>query len=395
MGRSAVGDPICRTGLRWLWDWMQLSEESFFLSVPWRRSGLFGHGCPNYVRVAHSFVLFATLLLTGCISKQENEVVILSALDREFSESILDDVSAELNIPLRKKFDIESNKTVGLTNEIILNSKRPRADIFWNNEILHTIRLERMGLLESYESPEAHRFTESFRSGTHHWFGFAARCRVLIVNTDLMPEPVQRPASVADLADPKYSRQCTLARPLFGTSATHAAVLFDQMGAEQAKVFYSRLADNCIIQGGNKQVAEKVAAGQFLFGLTDTDDAMVEIEKGRPVTIVFPDQSAHARGDFERSLDGALLIPNTVCLIKNSPNPTAARLVLDRLLRADIERRLAAGGSAQIPLANDVRQTSRLPGSDNLKIMKVDFYAAASAWPDAIKVLTELFPVGG
>ena len=334
-----------------------------------------------------SLWLLLTVFLAGCITKQENEVVILSALDREFSESILDDVSEELAIPIRKKFDFESSKTVGLANEIIQNKNRPRADLFWNNEILHTIRLERLGLLEQYASPQADRFPASFRSRFKGWYGLAARCRVLIVNTDLMPDPKLRPTSVADLTDPKYAGKCTLARPLFGTSATHAAVLFDVMGGENAKAFFTQLASNCKIQGGNKQVAEKVAAGQFLFGLTDTDDAVIELEKGRPVAIVFPDQLPEQ--------DGALLIPNTLCLIKNGPNLAAARKILDRLLQADVETRLSQGRSAQVPLAQDIKEESRLTELDQLKVMEVDFGAAATAWPEAVKVLAELFPVGG
>ena len=88
------------------------------------------------------------VLSVGCVTRQSGEVVVLSALDREFAEPVLDDVGDELSLPFRIKYDVESNKTVGLTNEIIRNQQRPRADLFWNNEILHTIRLQKLGLLE-------------------------------------------------------------------------------------------------------------------------------------------------------------------------------------------------------------------------------------------------------
>lgn len=361
---------------------MKSFENGFTAAVPSHSRVRRNHG-----DCCFEVLLFCVLIFTGCIKKQENEVVVLSALDREFSEAILDDVGDELNIPIRKKFDFESSKTVGLANEIIQNQKRPRADLFWNNEILHTIRLERLGLLEQYVSPQASRFPDSFRSPSNHWYGLAARCRVLIVNTDLMPEANHRPTSVMDLTDRQYAGKCTLARPLFGTSATHAAVLFDSMGDQKAKEFFGQIAANCKIQGGNKQVAEKVAAGEFLFGLTDTDDAVIELEKGRPVAIVFPDQLPDQ--------DGALLIPNSLCLIKNGPNLAAARKVLDRLLLSDVETRLSQGRSAQIPLANDIKEESRLTDLEQLKAMEVDFGAAATAWPEAVKVLAELFPVGG
>ena len=38
------------------------------------------------------------------------------------------------------------------------------------------------------------------------WCGFAARARVLIVNTDLIKNPHDYPTSVAELADPKVGQ---------------------------------------------------------------------------------------------------------------------------------------------------------------------------------------------
>jgi len=325
------------------------------------------------------------LLSGGCLNRESNEVVVLSALDREFAATVLEDVGEELNLPLRIKYDVESNKTVGLANEIIRNGERPRADLFWNNEILHTIRLQKLGLLEVVASDQRSRLPEDFVSPTGHWFGFAARARVLIVNTELMPDENARPDSFWDLADQRYMGKCTLARPLFGTSATHAAVMFDVLGQSEAAKLYRAIADNAVIQGGNKQVAQKVAAGEFLFGLTDTDDALVELESGRPVAIVFPDQA--------KPQMGALLIPNTLCVIKNGPNVAGAKRLLDRLLAADVEQRLAEGRSGQIPLADDVAITSRAV-PEALKVMEVDFDSAADRWEHVAEMLKAIFPLG-
>ena len=44
------------------------------------------------------------------------------------------------------------------------------------------------------------------------------------------------------------------------------------------------------VLSGNKQVATAVGSGQIAFGLTDTDDAMGEIDAGSPVAIVYPDR---------------------------------------------------------------------------------------------------------
>lgn len=333
--------------------------------------------------------IVSACLLMGCIDQRTDEVVVLSALDREFAAEVLADAGAELNLPLRIKYDVESNKTVGLTNEIIRNARRPRADLFWNNEILHTLRLKELGLLEAVtptlRSELLQRFPERFVSPSGHWFGFAARARILIVNTDLMPEEKDRPDSFADLADTRFAGKCTLARPLFGTSATHAAVMFDSLGETKATELYRGIAKNAVVQGGNKQVAQKVAAGEFLFGLTDTDDSLIEIDAGSPVAIVFPDQA-----DDE---GGALLIPNTLCIIKNGPNTVGAQRLLRRLLAVDVEERLAKGRSGQIPLADDVATGSRAV-PESLKVMDVDFESAAARWEVAARLLKEIFPLG-
>ena len=71
-----------------------------------------------------------------------------------------------------------------------------------------------------------------------------------------------------------------------------------------------------------------------------------------PVAIVYPDQ-----GDGQL---GTLFIPNTLALIKDSPNPEAAEKLLDYLLSSDVERRLADGPSAQIPLRRGVPASPRV-----------------------------------
>ena len=73
-------------------------------------------------------------LTVGCLSS-ENQVVVYTALDRDFSETIFDKFTEETGILVRAKYDTESTKTVNLTNALIEEANRPRCDLFWNNEI--------------------------------------------------------------------------------------------------------------------------------------------------------------------------------------------------------------------------------------------------------------------
>jgi iron(III) transport system substrate-binding protein len=323
--------------------------------------------------------------LIGCYSPSQPEVVVYTALDREFSEPVLDDFTKASGTRVRAKYDDESTKTVGLTSVIIQEAGRPRCDMFWNNEIIHTLRLAEKGLLDVYRSPAGEAYPEMFRDPAGQWYGFAARARVLIVNTKLVAEG-ERPASIYDLADPKWKGKVGIARPTAGTTASHAACLFAALGEEKAKDFFRDLRSNDVqILGGNKQVAVDVASGRIAFGLTDTDDAMIEIERAGPVTIVYPDRQPDQLG--------TLFIPNTLAIIKGCPHPEQAKKLIDFLLSPGVEEKLALGPSAQIPLNPAVKAELRVETPRTVKAMVVDFAAASRQWDAANQFIESEFLV--
>jgi iron(III) transport system substrate-binding protein len=334
-------------------------------------------------------VFTALWLLTaiGCRPAADNEVVVYTALDEEFSKPIFAHFAAETGAQVVPKFDTEATKTVGLTEAILAERRRPRCDVFWNNEILNTLRLERAGLLDEYRSPAAASFPGWAKSPDGAWHGFAARARILIVNTKIVPE-TERPTSIRDLADPRWRGKTGIAKPLFGTTATHAACLFAALGKEEAQKLFRAMKENEVrIEAGNKQVAISVAAGRLAFGLTDTDDALVQIAQHDPVTIVYPDQS---EDQF-----GTLFIPNTLAIIKGGPNLAAARKLVDYLLSAEVERRLAAGPSGQIPLNPAVDIETKVKTPREVKAMQLDWQRAADNWADAAQFIRDEFAVAG
>lgn len=319
---------------------------------------------------------------TGCW-RHNNAVVVYTALDQEFSAPMFDQFHRETGIVVRPKFDTEATKTVGLAQAIFAEADRPRCDVFWNNEILNTLRLARQGLLEPFRPSRADEVPAAFRSPQELWYGFAARARVLVVNTRRLP-PEERPRSILALRQPRWRGQCGLAKPLMGTTATHAACLFAHWGAADAEAFFEAVRANKVqILAGNKHVAQQVAAGTLAWGVTDTDDAMMEIEAGQPVAIVYPDQ--------EDGGLGTLFIPNTLAIVKGCPHPESARQLADWLLSPQVEAALAAGPSAQIPLLTSSRAAPRVKRPGEVRAMVVDWARAADAWDTAAAVMRELF----
>jgi iron(III) transport system substrate-binding protein len=329
------------------------------------------------------FLLVPTL--SGC-GPDSPQVVVYSSQDPEFAKPVLDAYAKEAGVKVIPKFDVESTKTVGLTQLLIQESPRPRCDLFWNNEILNTLRLREKGMLATWSPPNAADIPAEFKAKDGTWYGFAARARILIVNTQLVPE-ADRPRGLADLLDPRWKGKIAIAKPLFGTTATHATCLFTVWGDTRAKAFFSDLKKNEVqVLSGNKQVATAVGTGQALFGLTDTDDAMGEIDAGRPVTIIYPD-----RGPNEL---GTLFIPNVLAIPKGAPHPKEAEALGNALLGPEIEGKLANGPSAQIPLNQKTKIPSRVETPKTVHAMPADFEAAAKIWDKVASYLASEFAGG-
>ena len=330
-------------------------------------------------------LLFGFIVTAGWASRGSaaDSVVVYSALDREFSDPLLKDYGQRNGVRVLPKFDVESTKTVGLTNLIIAEAQRPRCDLFWNNEILNTLRLKERGLLAPFRPGHADDLPDTFKAKDGTWYGFAARARILIVNTKLVPE-ADRPRGIKDLVDPKWKGKIGIAKPLFGTTATHAACLFATWGDEQARRFFRNLKANGVqVLSGNKQVATAVGSGQIAFGLTDTDDAMGEIDAGSSVSIIYPDREPDGLG--------TLFIPNTLAIIKGSPHPKEAEALANHLLSPEVEAALARGPSAQIPLLKSTNVAARVETPKSVHAMQVNFEAAAKLWDKVAAFLVSEF----
>jgi iron(III) transport system substrate-binding protein len=306
------------------------------------------------------------MVFSGCKSEKANErtVVIYTSVDQIYSEPILNDFQRSAGIRVLPVFDVEATKTTGLVNRLIAEKKRPQADVFWNGEFAQTIILKQKGVLTPYNSPKRINIPEQYRDPDAYWTGFAARARVLIVNTDLIRSE-EYPTSIFDLLDVKWpANRVGIAYPLFGTTATHAAAIYAKMGPKEGKAFFQKLFKRGVrVVDGNSVVRDLVASGQLMFGLTDTDDACRAVSRKDPVAVIFPDQKPDAIG--------TPIIPNTVAMIANAPHKQEAKLLIDFLLSEIVEKKLIKSGWCHIPVHPLLKQTECITAS-NIKGMDVN-----------------------
>lgn len=326
-------------------------------------------------------VLVLIILCPACSKTPPNEVVVYTALDEVFSGPILKEFEQATGIKVKMLTDTEASKTVGLAMRLVEEKDHPQADVFWNNEIGWTLVLKQKGILAAYSVESAKDIPARYKDPAGFWTGFAARARVILYNTNLLKEE-EAPKSILELIKLEYKGKVAIARPVFGTTATHAAALFAALGETDAKKFFMDLkANDCKVTAGNMMSAKMVANGEIAVCLTDTDDANEMLLDNKPVKIVYPDQAGA----------GALVLPNSIGLIKGGPNPDNGKKLIEYILSAQTEQALAKLPSAQMPLRPNLEPYSPLFDLSKIKVMEIDYNKLADWLEPAKKFIYDEF----
>jgi iron(III) transport system substrate-binding protein len=312
--------------------------------------------------------LVAGLVVFGALGCQPpgKEVAVYTSVDQPFSEPILKDFERETGIAVRAVFDTEESKSTGVMNRLLAEKDNPQADVYWANEPIRAEFLKLKGVTTSYASPGAEGIPVAFKDPEHHWTGFSARARVLIIGSRISPTP----DSVMAYLEPRFKERAAIANPLFGTTTAYAATLFTLWGGEKTKAFFEAMKANGVrITASNGDSADLVAAGESDFALVDSDDAFNLQKQGKPVSMVVPDQG---QGQV-----GVLLLPNAVLLIKGAPHAANGEKLIDYLLSSETEKKLAFADCAQIPLHSGVATPTHLPRIETLRLMALNIPAVA------------------
>jgi iron(III) transport system substrate-binding protein len=252
------------------------------------------------------------------LSSPGEEVVVYCAQDQVYAEEIFREFEKETGIRVRALFDGEAVKTVGLANRLLAEQSHPRCDVFWGNEEMRARQLKDKGIF----------------ADTNGLAFFGYRSRRVVVNTNKLAI-AHAPRSLLDLTNSAWRGKVALAYPQFGTTAAHFHALREHWGSAGWEAWCRALAANApFLVDGNSVVVKLVGRGEAWVGLTDSDDIAVGQAAGLPIAglALTPE---------------ALLIPNTVGVIRNAPHPANARRLQEHLLREEISGRLVLRGALE------------------------------------------------
>ena len=290
-----------------------------------------------------------------------SELVVYCAHDAIFAEKVLRDFEKRTGVRVAIRFDTEATKSLGLTELLIREKDAPRCDVFWNNELLGTLDLQRRGILQPYRGSGFDRIPVGFKAPDGHWAGFAARMRVYIFN--IRSTQVEGGmSSAALLARPKIATLISvmrhwpaetaippsldlarmgIAKPLYGTTLTHYSVLWNEWGGPKVQEWHREWRRHNLREfNGNAAVKDAVAEGVCDAGFTDSDDFFEAKDEGKPVAML----------PVRLESGATICIPNTVAIIRGARHEGNAQKLVDFLLSEETELALANSKSRQIPL---------------------------------------------
>lgn len=325
----------------------------------------------------------SALVLAAAVHGQDRRVSVYVSVDDVHAEGIIKAFEQQTGIKVDHKFDTEATKTVSLVLDLIAEKGAPKADVFWNNECGQTLRLQELGLLEPYVSPNAADIPAEFKDAKGAWTGFGARARIIAYNTKLIAED-QVPKRIRDLADAKYKGKGVMSKPLVGTALTHVCVLYAMDGKGKTDAWIESLLGNDLhFAPGNGPAMREVSEGGRPFCLTDTDDAYGSELQKYPTKVIYPDQGPDD--------PGVVLIPNSVMMIKGARHPAEAKAFIDYLLTPEVEAALAKGPSAQIPVRPNVARPAHVKALADLKRMPIDWAVVGRMIDNQAPLLTKRF----
>ena len=278
----------------------------------------------------------------------ETDLVVYSGRSEALVKPILDDFAEETKLNVSVRFA----DTTELAGTVLEEGDRPRADVFIGQDAGALARLGEEGRLAPYSAARVRR---EFRSDDGTWTGLSARARVLIANTEALPE-AERPKSVFELVEPRWKGK--VASP----NATNASWLgfVSEMRIKEGDAVTRRWLrgmkrNGLAVLGSHTDVRNAVGSGEFELGLVNHYYVELEKREGSPVEAVYTDQ---APGDF-----GVVINAASGGILKGTKHPREAKRLMDYLLQPEVQREFA-GRNFEYPVVEGVDAAGLRPLSD-------------------------------
>ncbi|MDQ1745131.1 MAG: iron(III) transport system substrate-binding protein [Pseudonocardiales bacterium] len=219
-------------------------------------------------RVAVLASAVATVLLaTGCGSDSGSgggaagSITVYNAQHESLTKAWADAFTKEsgIKVTLRNGDDFE------MANQIKQEGSASPADVFLTENSPAMTVVENAGLFADVDAATLGQVPEAYQPSTGKWVGIAARSTVFVYNTGKLTE-AQLPASIMDLADPKWKGKWG-ASPAGADFQAIVSAMLELKGADATQAWLKAMKSNAEVYKGNSAVLKAVNAGQIEGGV--------------------------------------------------------------------------------------------------------------------------------
>jgi iron(III) transport system substrate-binding protein len=257
-------------------------------------------------------------------------------------------------------------------------SKIHAVDIVQSSDAAHFIVWKRDGILAPYVPEDvAKHFPAEHKDPDGQFASFRVWLSIIAYNTDMV-KAADAPKSFADLLDPKWAGKLVKAHP--GYSGTIMTATY-QMSRDLGWEYFERLSKQRVMQvQSSADPPKKLALGERAVQADGNEyNIFQDKESGKPVEPVY-------------ATEGSPLIIGPNGVLKNAPNPNAARLFQSYCFTPECQQLLIdVGGLRSVhPLAKE--KAGRKPLKE-IKTMKDDAAAVEKLAEEIKTKYTQLFKV--
>ncbi|MPZ89128.1 MAG: extracellular solute-binding protein [Nitriliruptorales bacterium] len=184
--------------------------------------------------------------------------------------------SEELVGPLLERFtedsgievDVRYGDTAELAAQILEEGDNTPADVFFGQDAGALGALAGDGALAELPQELLDQVDERFRATDDTWVGASGRARVIVHNTDTIPED-EVPDSVLELTEPEYAGRVGWA-PTNGSFQAFVTAMRVELGDDAAREWLEgMIANDTPVFENNTAIVEAVGRGEIDFGLVN------------------------------------------------------------------------------------------------------------------------------
>ncbi|MBM3526035.1 MAG: extracellular solute-binding protein [Alphaproteobacteria bacterium] len=245
-------------------------------------------------------------------------------------------------------------------------------DVISTSDAAHFIIWKRDGWLEPHLPEDvALHFPADQREPDSAYAMWRYSLSVMGYNTKLVPA-AEAPKSLTDLLDPKWNGKMVKAHPSY--SGTILTATF-QIARDLGWPYLEKLSKQKVMQVQSAtEPPKKLSLGERAIMVDGNDYVLMQLrDQGNPVEVIY-------------ATDGSPLIISPSAVMKNAPNPNAAKLFQNYLFTAEGQQYLVDVGFMR-SFHPQVKARAGVPPLSEIKVMKED----AAAVVDRVEQIKERY----